>query len=105
MSGHLILLQRIVVDRENRRRVAGFHSDNDIRRFVMRDTRMKTLFRRLVHDDRGQDLIEYALLSALIGIVGIVAWTSVGSAIASTYGGWDTGAQGLSATMPDPAGS
>ena len=63
------------------------------------------MFRRLVSEDCGQDLIEYALLGALIGMAGIVAWTSVGAAIATTYGAWDTGAQGLSSTMPDPAGS
>ena len=55
-----------------------------------------------IFDECGQDLIEYALLGALIGIVGIVAWTTVGSAIGTTYGGWDTNVQGLSATTPDP---
>ena len=39
---------------------------------------MKAMLRRFVFDDRGQDLIEYALLSSLIGIVGILAWTNVG---------------------------
>ncbi len=65
----------------------------------------RTLFRCFIFDDRGQDLIEYALLGAFIGIVGIVAWTTVGSAISTTYGGWDTNVQGLSATTPDPIGS
>lgn len=64
--------------------------------------RMTTRFRRFISDDRGQDLIEYALLSALIGIVGILAWTNVGSAIFTTYSGWDTNVQTLSATTPDP---
>jgi pilus assembly protein Flp/PilA len=63
---------------------------------------MTTMFRRLISDDRGQDLIEYALLSALIGVVGILAWTNVASAIFTTYGGWDTNVQFLSATTPDP---
>ena len=65
---------------------------------------MKTILRRFACDDGGQDLIEYALLGALIGISGIVAWTNVGTAILGTYSGWDTSVQGLSATMPDPAG-
>ena len=43
------------------------------------------MLRRLIFDDGGQDLIEYTLLSALIGIVGILAWTNVGSAINTTY--------------------
>jgi Flp pilus assembly pilin Flp len=65
---------------------------------------MKTILQRFACDDGGQDLIEYALLGALIGIGGIVAWTNVGTAVLSTYSGWDTNVQGLSATMPDPAG-
>jgi Flp pilus assembly pilin Flp len=65
---------------------------------------MKTILQRFACDDGGQDLIEYALLGALIGIGGIVAWTNIGSAIWTTYGGWDANVQGLSATMPDPAG-
>ena len=60
---------------------------------------------RILREEDGQDLIEYGLLGALIGIVGIVAWTTVGSAINTTYGGWDTNVQGLSATTPDPIGS
>ena len=54
------------------------------------------MFRRFIFDDRGQDLIEYALLSALIGIVGILAWIDVG-ALSATIGTWDAGVQGLSA--------
>ena len=65
---------------------------------------MSSMFRHFIFDDRGQDLIEYALLAALIGIVGIAAWTSVVSAMNTTYSGWDTNIQGLSATMPDPIG-
>jgi Flp pilus assembly pilin Flp len=65
---------------------------------------MKTILQRFACDDGGQDLIEYALLGALIGIGGIVVWANIGTAILSTYGGWDTNVQGLSATMPDPTG-
>ena len=65
---------------------------------------MRTMFRRFICDDRAQDLIEYALLGALIGIVGILAWTNVGAAINTTYSGWDTDVQRLSATTPDPIG-
>ena len=60
------------------------------------------MLRKLVFDDRGQDLIEYALLSGLIGVVGILAWTNIGVAIAAAYGGWDTNVQCLSTTTPDP---
>jgi Flp pilus assembly pilin Flp len=63
---------------------------------------MKTVLRRFIFDDRGQDLIEYALLSALVGVVGILAWTNVGGAINTTYTTWDTDVQCLSATTPNP---
>ena len=65
---------------------------------------MRTKFRGFIADDRGQDMVEYALLSALIGVVGIIAWTNVGAAIFSTYGGWDNGVQLRSACTPDPGG-
>jgi Flp pilus assembly pilin Flp len=65
---------------------------------------MRTMFRHFVFDDSAQDLIEYGLLGALIGIVGIVAWTNVGVAISGTYGAWDTGVQGLSDTPPPSGG-
>ena len=60
------------------------------------------MLRRFTFDDRGQDLIEYALLGAFIGIVGIVAWTNVGSAIFTTYSGWDSGVQTISAGLLRP---
>jgi Flp pilus assembly pilin Flp len=60
------------------------------------------MLRRFIFDDRGQDLVEYALLGALVGIVGILAWTNVAAAINGTYISWDTGVQDLSATTPDP---
>ena len=65
---------------------------------------MTTLLRRLLTDDEGQDLIEYALLSALIGIVCMLAWNNIRLAMGTTYAGWDTGAQGISACTPDPGG-
>ena len=63
---------------------------------------MSTTFRRFVFDDRGQDLIEYALLAGLVGIVGIVVWANILTAMNTTYTGWDANVQSLSATTPDP---
>jgi Flp pilus assembly pilin Flp len=59
---------------------------------------------RLLTSDDGQDLIEYALLSALIGIVGILAWTNISGAIGFAYTNWDTGVQNVSSCTPDPGG-
>jgi pilus assembly protein Flp/PilA len=42
---------------------------------------MKNLFNRFVREEEGQDLVEYALLLALIAIVCIVAITTMGTTI------------------------
>ena len=66
---------------------------------------MRQLMTRLVREECGQDVIEYALLAAFIGTVGIVAWQSIGTGIGNAYTGWDGGVQKLY-SPPDPgAGS
>lgn len=60
---------------------------------------------RLLHEDCGQDIIEYALLAAAIGTVGILAWQNIGVGIGNAYLGWDTGVQDLSSCTPDPGGA
>ena len=59
--------------------------------------------RRLLAEESGQDIIEYALLTAFIALVGIVTWQSIGTTIGVKYLGWDTGVQGLSCP-PNPGG-
>lgn len=44
---------------------------------------MKQLCMNLLKDESGQDLIEYALIAALIALVAITALTSVGTKISS----------------------
>ena len=46
---------------------------------------IKNLTQRLVRIDDGQDLIEYALLTALIAIVAIAGVSSVGNAVATSF--------------------
>ena len=46
---------------------------------------MKSLFTRFVREERGQDLIEYALLAALISMASILAITGLGTAIQDKY--------------------
>jgi len=58
---------------------------------------------RLLREESGQDIIEYALLAAFIGTVGTLAWQNIGAGIFRAYTGWDTGVQALSACTPDPA--
>jgi Flp pilus assembly pilin Flp len=65
---------------------------------------MRRLISRFVREDCGQDIIEYALLAALVGTVGIVLWVNIGAGINRAYLGWDTGVQNISACTPDPGG-
>lgn len=46
---------------------------------------MRTLW-RLVREDDGQDLIEYALLAGFISLVAVLAVQSVGTGVNSVYG-------------------
>lgn len=54
---------------------------------------------RFVSEERGQDVIEYGLLSAGIALVGIITWNNIGVGIAAAYGNWDSGVQDL--WLPD----
>lgn len=49
----------------------------------------------LARDERGQDIVEYALLSALIGVMGIAAWDAISNGIGGAYSDWDTNTQNL----------
>ena len=49
--------------------------------------------RRFVTDDRGQDLVEYALLSGIIGIAGALVLPAIADAMKSAYQTWQTSAQ------------
>ena len=44
-----------------------------------------TRMRALTRDDSGQDLLEYALLAALIALVAVAAVTSSGQAVNSIF--------------------
>jgi pilus assembly protein Flp/PilA len=44
-----------------------------------------TRLRSLVRDDSGQDLLEYALLIALIALACVVAVTTAGSQVAAVF--------------------
>lgn len=46
---------------------------------------MKSLMKRLVREDDGQDLIEYALLAALIALAAVTAMNSLGGAINTKF--------------------
>ncbi|MEO5897240.1 MAG: Flp family type IVb pilin [Vicinamibacterales bacterium] len=46
---------------------------------------MKNLFNRFVHEEAGQDLIEYALLAGLISLVCVVAITNAGTKVSKLF--------------------
>ncbi len=48
-------------------------------------TNYKELFIRLVKEDSGQDLIEYALIAALIGLGAITSMSTLTNVIKATF--------------------
>jgi len=59
---------------------------------------------QLLRDDEGQDLIEYALLTAFFALSAVAAWETIRDAVGLTYTGATTGVQGLW-DPPPPSGS
>jgi Flp pilus assembly pilin Flp len=58
---------------------------------------------RLLVDDDGQDLVEYALLAALVAIASVGVLSGLQTVMGTTYTSWDTKTQALSC-MPNPGG-
>lgn len=53
-------------------------------------------------DERGQDVIEYGLLTAAVGVAGIATWPFIATSIGTAYRALDTNTQGL--WEPPPPG-
>ena len=51
---------------------------------------MSRLIVRLLREDRGQDLIEYALLAAFISLVSTTFITAIGTRVNEWYEGYNT---------------
>ena len=64
---------------------------------------MLTLLRRLIAEETGQDLIEYALLTGALGCAGIVGVNLLGAAISASYRSWDRDVNNLW-EVPPPQG-
>jgi Flp pilus assembly pilin Flp len=62
------------------------------------------MFKRLLSDDHGQDLIEYALLTTAIGLAGIVTWPLIVDAMGAAYAALDTQTQNIWEVPPPGAG-
>jgi pilus assembly protein Flp/PilA len=52
--------------------------------------RAPELFRRFLEDDSGQDLIEYGLLAAIIGIAGVLLLPLIAPKIGNAFSSWGT---------------
>jgi pilus assembly protein Flp/PilA len=50
-------------------------------------TKMKQLLKNLIVEESGQDLIEYALVAALVGLGSVASMNSLAGSIANTFGG------------------
>jgi Flp pilus assembly pilin Flp len=59
---------------------------------------------RLAREDSGQDVVEYALLTAFFGLAVLAAWTSLLEALRVSHGGTTSGVQSLW-EPPPPSGS
>ena len=64
---------------------------------------MGALFRRLVRENDGQDIVEYALLAALVALASFAVLNGIQTALGTTYTSWDAKTELLSC-MPDPGG-
>jgi Flp pilus assembly pilin Flp len=53
------------------------------------------LLKQLLVEERGQDLVEYGLLAALIGCVGVTIFPLIHAKLKNTYTGWGTAIQNL----------
>jgi Flp pilus assembly pilin Flp len=67
-------------------------------------TGSRALLARLFDDDSGQDLVEYALLTMVVGFAGAVAAPFISDAISYAYSHWVTQTNDLWES-PEPAGS
>ena len=62
------------------------------------------MLQRLIADDSGEDIVESALLGAIVGIASIVTWKLLATAVGNVYGAADADVQNVSACTPNPGG-
>jgi Flp pilus assembly pilin Flp len=63
---------------------------------------VRTWLLLIAREDSGQDVVEYALLTAFFGLAALAAWTSLREALAANYRATTTGVQW---DPPPPSGS
>jgi Flp pilus assembly pilin Flp len=60
---------------------------------------------RLVREDNGQDVVEYALLAAFIGVVGYLALAGIRTQVFNAYTSWQDPSSGVPSLWDPPAAS
>ena len=66
--------------------------------------RVTSLMTSFVRGDSGQDLIEYGLLTAIIGVSGILVLAALPATMGNAYTGWSTAARNIAEPCaPQPA--
>ena len=58
---------------------------------------MRSLLRRVIRDDEGQDLLEYTMLAFLIAVAALAMLTSVGNLVSNVF--WQFIGSNVSATL------
>jgi Flp pilus assembly pilin Flp len=48
---------------------------------------------QFISDDSAQDLIEYALLTGIIGVAGVLVLSTLSTTMGPAYSGWNTAGQ------------
>jgi Flp pilus assembly pilin Flp len=67
---------------------------------------MRCLLERLCREQHGQDLIEYGLLAALVGLAGVGGWLAIETALGNAYGSWNSAVYSLwESPAPSSSGS
>ena len=71
---------------------------------TLEETTLNQVLDRLIADENGQDLIEYALLTSAFGFCAVVAINLLGGAISAVYTSWTDGPAGVNSLwqVPDP---
>jgi pilus assembly protein Flp/PilA len=75
---------------------------SEMRQFAppFRENKETTMLARLIRDDQGQDLIEYALLGSFVAIAALAGATLLGTNINAWYGKVATWVSNSAAKVP-----
>jgi pilus assembly protein Flp/PilA len=85
LNGHCLYGAAVARWIHNAGRTTGVRLGSDALRIIEENRIMKQLLKNLLNDESGQDLIEYALIAALIALVAITGLNGLASKINSEF--------------------